>query len=397
MSFAMNKPLLMIPGPVDPPDEVLRRCGMPVFPHYEGDFPAFYHQLVEKMKCIFGTRDGRVHIANGSGATAIDMMLASLCSPDESVLVVNNGSFGAYAERNLRNLGVPYVSVTGEPGTAIDHDKVRAEMKRSRHRFIYVTHNESSTAMVNPLQPLGELAREFDALLLVDSVSGVGGVVIDMDGSGADVVAGASQKCLELPPGLAPVAVGKRARQYMVARKQRRVPHVLDLMAWEKVFETWHDWHPQPITGATTMLYALDWMADRIIEEGMENRQERFRAAGERLKKGFQELGFTPAADPRYASPVVTEFMVPSGVAAEEVRSYYMTEHNVMVGRGERTDERGAFVSFRIAHFGRAAESERIDFMIDITREFLKKCRHTGRPTGGCGRRGCGGGAVSHS
>jgi len=368
----MNKPLLMTPGPIDPPDEVLRRCGMPVFPHYDSDFPAFHAQLTEKMKYVFGTQSGIVHIPNGSGATAVNMMLASLCTPDDSVLVVNNGSFGQWAERNLNSLGVPCVGVMGEPGTAIDCDKVRDEMKRSRHQFIYVTHNESSTAVVNPLPPLGKIAREFDALLLVDSVSAVGGIVIDMHKAGADVVAGASQKCLELPPGLAPIAVGARAREYMKRMKNRRVPYVLDLMVWDRYRESMADWHPQPITGATTMLYALDWMVHRIREEGIESRQERFRAAGERLKRGLAELGFTVAADPRCASPVVTEFMMPADILAEDVRSYYMAEHNTMVGRGARVNDKGEAISFRVAHFGLAAESERIDFLVDITREFLQ-------------------------
>ena len=371
MSFVMRQPLLMIPGPTDSPGEVLRRCGLPAFPHYEGDFPAFYDQLVVKMKDIFALTNGQVHIANGSGATAVNMMLASLCTPTESVLVINNGSFGPWAEMNLRSLGVPCVSVTCDHGTAVRADDVRDEMKRGSHRFIYVTHNESSTAMVNPLPPLGEIAREFDALLLVDSVSAVGGMVIDMDGAGADVVAGASQKCLELPPGLALVAVGERAWEYMKSMTNRRVPHVLDLVAWQTTFEAKHDWHPQPITGATTLLYALDWMADKINAEGIGNRQERFRVAGEQLKAGFGELGFRSAADPRYASPVVTEFLMPDGMAAEDLRAYYMTNHNPMVGQGGRTNDKGVGVSFRVAHFGRSAEQERIDFLIDITRNFV--------------------------
>jgi len=373
MSLVMNKPLLMIPGPMDPPDEVLRRCGMPVFPHYEGDFPAFYSRLADKMKYVFGTTAGKVQIANGSGTTAVNMMLASLCTAADSVLVVNNGSFGAYAERNVECLGVPHVAVKGERGTAIDCDKVRDQMRRGRHQFIFVTHNESSTAVVNPLPPLGEIAREFDALLLVDSVSGVGGVVIDMDGAGADVVAGASQKCLELPPGLAPVAIGPRAWERMRAMKSRRVPYVLDFMMWEESFESRGDWHPQLVTGATTMLYALDWVVDRIHEEGIENRQERFRAAGERLKRGLRELGFTPAADPRYASPVLTEFLAPEGLLAEELRCWCMAEHNTMVGRGDRTNGNGQAISFRVAHFGRAAEDDRIDHLIRITREFMSE------------------------
>ena len=370
----MNKPLLMIPGPIDPPDEVLRRCGMGVFPHYEGDFPAFYHQLVNKMRTVFGTSDGTVQIPNGSGTTAVNMMLASLCTPDDSVLVVNSGSFGDYAERNLECLGVPHVAVKNPHGTAFDPDEVRDAMQRGSHPFIYVTHNESSTAVLNPLPPLGQIAREFDALLLVDAVSSVGGAVVDMDGSGADVVAGASQKCLELPPGLAPVAIGPRAWDHMRAMEDRRVPYVLDFMMWDWSLQARGANHPQLTTGATTMLYALDWMVDRIREEGIAHRQERFRAAGQRLKEGFADLDLTPTADPRYASPVVTEFVMPRGLAAWELRSWYIAEHNIMVGgSGGRANDKGQSIVFRVAHFGRAAEHERIDHLIEITRDFMSQ------------------------
>ncbi len=375
MSFEMHKPLLMIPGPMDVPEEVLRRCGHQVFPHYDRltDFPKFYVQLCEKMKQVFGLRDGYVFIPNGSGTTAVNMMLASLCTPEDDVLVMHNGGFGPYAEKNLKSLGIGYTCVKGEFGTVIDPDLVRDEMKRKRHQFIYITHNESSTAIVNPLPPIGEIAREFDALLLVDAVSGVGGVVVDMDDAGADVVAGASQKCLELPPGLAPVAVGARAWEYMERMKSRRVPYILDFQAWKNAWHDMHDWHPQPVTGATTMLYALDWVVDRILEEGLVNRQERFRAAGARLKEGMAALGFRSGADPRYASPVVTEFITPEWTNGEVVREYYLTRQDTMVGYGMRTNEKGEKTSFRIAHFGVGAEPGRVDHMIAITRKFVEE------------------------
>jgi len=372
--------MLMIPGPTDSPEEVLRRCGLPAFPHYELDFPRFYGALVGKMKAIFGLERGQVFIANGSGSTAVNMILASLCAPDQSVLVVNNGSFGAWGELNIRSLGARCVSVTAEPGAVADLDAVRDEMKRGGHRLIYAVHNESSTGVANPLEPLGAIAREFGALLLVDAVSAVGGMVIDMDRAGVDAAAGASQKCLELPPGLALAAVGERAWARLRARPARPVPRVLDLAAWQECFESRGDWHPQPMTGATSLMYALDWMADRILEEGLPNRQERFRAAGDRLKAGFRALGFRTPADPRHASPVLTEFLMPDGQPAADLRAYYLDVHNTMVGRGERCDARGVPVSFRIAHFGQSAARERLDFMIRITRAFRDHSRTTGTP-----------------
>ena len=369
----MKKPMLMIPGPIDPPDEVLRRCGMPVFAHYDGDFPEFYHRLTDQMKYVFGTTGGVVQIPSGSGTTAVNMMLASLCTPDDSVLVVHNGGFGDYAQRNLNCLGIPNVAVKSPPGTVYDCDEVRHEMRRGGHQFIYVTHNESSTAVANPLAPLGEIARETGALLLVDAVSSVGGMVIDMDGSGADVVAGASQKCLELPPGLAPVAIGPRAWDYMREMKDRRVPYVLDFLLWEWSAEARGKNHPGLTTSATTMLYALAWIVDRIREEGIEAREARFQAGGSRLRDGLEPLGFTAPVDPRYASPVVTDFVMPEGMLAADLRSYCVDEHNVMVGGGSRANDSGQTISFRVAHFGRAAEAERIDLLIEIAREFISK------------------------
>jgi len=378
MSFDIRKPILMIPGPMDVPDEVMRRCGHQVFPHYDAltRFPEFHNRLVEKMKFIFGLDDGYVFVPNGSGTIAVNMALASLCTPDDDVLLLSNGTMGAYGEKNLKNLGIPYTVVETAWGKVYDPDAVRAAMGKKHHRIMYMTHNESSTAVLNPITPIGTIAREYDALLIVDSISGVGGTVIDMGENGADVVAGASQKCLELPPGLAPVAVGRRAWDYMEKIKNRRVPWILDFMIWRKAYHEQHDEHPQPVTGATTLLYALDWMVDRIRDEGIKNRQERFRAAGMRLKEGMADLGFRMSANPLGASPVVTDFFTPNDIDSAIVRNYYLEKHDTMVGFGYAYVDKktGKSRSFRIAHFGIAAEPERVDHMIGITRHFVEDC-----------------------
>ncbi|MFC1552809.1 pyridoxal-phosphate-dependent aminotransferase family protein [Candidatus Latescibacterota bacterium] len=376
MSFEIIKPLLMIPGPMDVSDEVMRRVGHQVFPHYDPltRFPEFYHQLTEKMKPVFGLEDGSVIIPNGSGTLAVNMAIASLCTPEDEVLVIDNGLFGEYAEKNLKALGIPYTLVKGEWGRAIDSDLVRAAMRKKRHPFIYMTHNESSTAVVNPITPIGTIAREYDALLIADAVSSVGGIAIDMGENGADVVAGASQKCLEIPPGLAPVAVGERAWKYMESMKNRRVPYILDFQVWKRAYIDQFENHPQPVTGATTLLYALDWMIDEILREGIEHRKERFNTAGMRLKQGLEPLGFTMTADPADASPVVTDFITPGRIDRDILRKYYFEYHNTMVGHGFGTvDEKtGKNISFRIAHFGMAASDERIDHMIGISKQFVE-------------------------
>ncbi|MDP2982940.1 MAG: alanine--glyoxylate aminotransferase family protein [Candidatus Latescibacter sp.] len=375
MSVEMLKPVLMIPGPMDVPDEVLRRLSHQVFPHYDAAtrFPQFYNELAEKMKPVFGLDAGSVFIPSGSGTLAVNMALASLLTPADEVLVLSNGTLGEYAEKNLNCLGIPSTFVKDTWGKAFDPEKVRDAMKKKRHPFIYMTHNESSTAVVNPIPPIGKIAREFDALLIVDSISGVGGVLVDMGDNGADVVAGASQKCLELPPGLAPVAVGERAWRYMDSMKNRRVPFYLDFQSWKNAAISMHDHHPQPVTGNTSFLYALDWTVDQILKEGVFNRQERFRSAGNRLRSGLAGLGFRMSADPRDASPVVTDFYPPAGIFGEEFRAYCMEKHNIMIGQGfAYRDKEGRSLTFRIAHFGLAASPERIERMIEIAGEFVE-------------------------
>lgn len=376
MSVTLRNPMLMIPGPMDAPDEVLRRCGHQVFPHYDAPtgFPEFHNELAEKLKVVFGLDGGNVFIPSGSGTLAVNMALASLCTPDDDVLIIDNGCLGDYARANLDSLGVTHTSVKDTWGKAADPEKVRSAMKKKHHRFIYMTHNESSTGVVNPILPIGEIAREFDALLIVDSISGVGGVVVEMGENGADVVAGASQKCFELPPGLAPIAVSDRAWDYIDTMENRHVPYYLDLLKWKNAAMKQRDEHPQLVTGNTTFLYALDWSVDQIIEEGIYNRQERFRSAGKHLRDGMAELGFRMSADPDDASPVVTDFYPPDGIPGDEVRSYYLEKHNTMVGYGfAYKDEEGKALTFRIAHFGLAANPERIDHMLNITRQFVNE------------------------
>ncbi len=133
----------------------------------------------------------------------------------------------------------------------------------------------------------------------------------------------------------------------------------------------------EPVTGATTLLLALDWMADRILEEGIPNRESRFRRAGKELKNGMEALGFYMSASPGDASPVVTDFLVPDGLNGEIVRRYYFERHDTMVGYGfyGRDEQKNYSKSFRIAHFGRSADTDRIEHVIEITRQFLKDCR----------------------
>ena len=190
MSFTMNKPLLMIPGPMDPPGEVLRRCGMPVFPHYEGDYPAFYDQLVTKMKVVFGLKnDGYVFIPSGSGTTAVNMMLASLCAPGDDVLVINNGSFGQYAEKNLKNLGVFFVQKGSTMNTKVLEESVASDSEASTVIIPYETSLRVASYSAAGHASILDIAGNQDNVDMA-AISGPSGIGASSEGSGGEAASG---------------------------------------------------------------------------------------------------------------------------------------------------------------------------------------------------------------
>jgi alanine-glyoxylate transaminase/serine-glyoxylate transaminase/serine-pyruvate transaminase len=364
-----ERPLeLMIPGPVPVSAEVLAALGEPVRQHYGPEWLPYYRAFIAKLQRVFATT-GPVYPIPASGSGGLEAMLGTLLGGDGAAGVIVNGFFGnrllaiarAYTS-NVHVLPVPYER-PADPG------EVRTWLRGRRLRVLGVVHSDTSTGVLNPVAEITAAAREEGVAVAVDAVSSLAGVPVQTDAWGAAAVASASQKCLESPPGLAPVAV--TAHGWEVIDRQAAPSHgwYLNLRTWRHYEQTWAN-HPYPVTLASNHIVALDRALDRIFAEGLEARYERHRRIAETLRRGLERLGFRIFADPRWASPTVTVAYPPEGLQAQSLMETLRVRHRIAVAGG--LDHLAGRV-IRIGHLGNQATAERIERLLGALEASLRQ------------------------
>ncbi len=329
-----NSIKLMIPGPIQPEEEVLEAMGQPVRAHYGSDWTAFYNETVQDLKKIFKT-DGDVHILVGSGSTGIDACLGSALSGGERLLVGVNGFFGERLKTIAESYSLEVTPVEcpyGEALRAADFEK--AMDRHPETKAVAVVHLETSTTILNPIEEIGRLTHERGLLFFVDAVSSLGGVQFKMDEWGIDLCASASQKCLGAPPGLAPVAIGKHGWEAIDRNPRKGHGWYLNLRTWRQYSIDWGDWHPFPVTMATNNVVALHTSLKGLLSEGVENRLKRYNALALRLRAGLRKIGMLPFTPDEQMAPVLTAAYGPPGIPTSQIVDYLYEIHHIKIAGG---------------------------------------------------------------
>jgi alanine-glyoxylate transaminase/serine-glyoxylate transaminase/serine-pyruvate transaminase len=371
---AASSPKLMIPGPVEVDDQVLARMGSPITPHYGSEWSALYTDTTERLKDIFRTA-GNVFLIVSSGSGGLEAAISSLFAPADRVLVTVNGFFGQRLANMARYRGLEVTTVTAPWGSPIDPQAVRRALAEAPDTVgLIVVHHETSTGVLNPLSELGTLAQEFDVSFLVDAVSSLGGEDLAMDDWGIDVCVTASQKCLEAPAGLAPVAVSAKAWSRIEANT-RVACHpgwYLNLQVWRHYLENWGDWHPTPITMPTSTVLALNTALDCLQAEGLKGRILRYREAATSLRAGLRELGFTLFVDGESASSTITAVRRHPGFEVEDLIAVLRKEYGIYIagGLGKLSGE-----VFRVGHMGKAGSQEYVSLLLESVEDCLSRNR----------------------
>jgi alanine-glyoxylate transaminase/serine-glyoxylate transaminase/serine-pyruvate transaminase len=347
---------LQIPGPSNTPDRVLRAMDYPTMDHRGPDFAALATRVLEKLKRVFRTtRPVVIYPASGTGAW--EAALVNTLSPGDRVLMVETGWFAHLWREMAARLGlVPELIETdwrrgAEPGPI--EDRLRADTDR-KIKAVCVVHNETSTGC---LTPIADIRRAIDAvghpaLLMVDTISGLGSADYRHDEWGVDVTVAGSQKGLMLPPGLSFNAISDKA---LAAHRQAKLPRVY----W--------DWGPMlaanargyfPSTPATNLLYALDTALDMLFEEGLEVVLARHQRHAEATRRAVRHWGLeVQCAVPAHESPVLTGVRLPEGHSADALRALILERFNMSLGAGlGRLADR----VFRIGHLGDFGDLELI-------------------------------------
>jgi aspartate aminotransferase-like enzyme len=371
---ALDRKILMIPGPTELSEDVLKETGKPVIPHYGSDWVEIYKETIGMLKQIFQTT-GDLFVLVGSSSSAMEASVMSVVEPGDKVLVEFSGMFGDRFKEIVEAHQGKVVPLSVEPGNAVDPDDVRKVLERDgRIKAMTLVHGETSTGVVNPAKEVGEIAEEYGLLYMVDAVSSLGGIELRTDDWNIDFCITGSQKCLGAPPGLAMISVSRDAWKAMERRKEPIRGWYLNLQNLSRYSTMWSHWHPQgPGTMATTLFMGLRLAAGNILEEGLENRWERHKRAAKAVRAAMRAMNLELFVRDNIASNTVTSVRIPLRVSGEDLLKTMRDEHNIIIAGGVGPTEGKIF---RVGHMGIGASSRYILPTISSLGKSLTKLGH---------------------
>ena len=341
----MEETLLLIPGPTNLSPRVRQVMAGPQLPHVGAKFYGMFKETVSLARYVFRNEKGTQFVFTGTGTTGMESSVVSLVSHRDRTLTLMTGYFGHRMLMLNQVHGAKADSMEFAPGAAADPDALRKKLRRTKYKIVFITHVDTSSSIINPVPELVEECSKAGVLSVVDSVCAIGGVPLDFDKLGADIVFTASQKALAAAPGAVLVAASPGAIEHMENRKAPIEGYYMNLLRWKPIMD---DPRMYLATPATQVLLALREAMLEVKEEGIENRWARHRKLGEMTRSRVEEWGQRFVAEEGHRANTVTSFWVKKENAGE-VQSKLEEEHNIMIARG-LYDDRDKML--RIGHFG---------------------------------------------
>jgi aspartate aminotransferase-like enzyme len=300
-----------------------------LFPHRGKQITPFMLELYEKARFAHRT-EGQVLIWAGSGSAGWEAGITNLLSPGDKVVATVSGAFGERFAQVGKTFGLDVHRVEVEWGQAVTPDVFEAALDAAGDvRAVFITHNETSTGVTNPLRELAALARARGAMILVDAVSSAAAMPLEVDEWELDWVFSGVQKAWMCPPGLMVAAVSERAIHASKSNALKRF--YLDLAAMSEAAAR----GGTATTGALSLLYALDAALDAMLDEGMDAVWARHARLGQCFRDGLAGMGVQVLADPAYASSSVTAFRTPGGQTAEAFQEQIDARTGIAIATGQ--------------------------------------------------------------
>jgi aspartate aminotransferase-like enzyme len=341
----MEDKILLIPGPTNLSTRVREVMAGPQLPHVGSQFYGMFKETVALARYVFRNEKGVQIVFTGSGTIAMESSVVSLVSHGDRTLTLVNGYFSRRMLWLNQVHGAQADCLEFTDGKAADPDTLRNELRRKRYSVAFITQVETSSSVVNPVKEFVEECQKAGVLSVVDSVCAIGGVPLDFDKLGADIVFTASQKALAAPPGAVLVAVSQRAIDHMEKRKAPIESYYMNLLKWKPIMD---DPRMYLATPATQVILALREAMLEVKEEGIENRWARHRKLGELTRSTVEGWGQRFVAEEGHRADTVTSFWVDKQNAGE-IQGTLEKEHGIMIARG-LYEERDKML--RIGHFG---------------------------------------------
>ena len=324
---------LLGPGPSDISSRVLQALGKPTIGYLDPSFVGMMEEIKSLLRYAFQTRNALTFPVSGPGSACMEMCFVNLVNRGDKVIVCRNGVFGGRMVENVERCGGVAVVVDDDWGKAIDPNKVEDALRQHPDtKVLAFVHAETSTGALSNAAALCALAQRHGCLSIVDAVTSLGGVPVQVDEWGADAVYSGSQKCLSCTPGLSPITFSERAVKQVQAREQKSQSWFLDLKLllgyWGETTRTYHH------TAPTNSLYALHESLLSLQQEGLENAWARHHRNHEALKAGLAVLDINFVVDPAARLPQLNAVYIPQGLDEKQLRASLLTKHGIEIGAG---------------------------------------------------------------
>jgi alanine-glyoxylate transaminase/serine-glyoxylate transaminase/serine-pyruvate transaminase len=324
------KRLLLGPGPSEVDPTVLQALALPPLGHLD---PALLHLMADlqnQLRAVFQTRNHVTLAVSGTGSAGMEAALLNTATPGDTVLVGVMGYFGERLCAVAERLGGKIHRVEGEWGRPLDPQRLADEIRRARPQVVALVHAETSTGVLQPLDGIGEATHSVDALLVLDTVTSLGGHPVQVDEWGVDACYSGSQKCLGAPSGLAPLTISDRALARLRGRTTPPAGYYLDA----NLLAAYWDDHQYHHTISAPLIYAL-YTALRLLEtEGMERRWARHQLQHRAFRAGCEALGLRFLPDESYSLWPLNAVCVPEGLDDMRARAALRDHHNIEIGGG---------------------------------------------------------------
>jgi alanine-glyoxylate transaminase / serine-glyoxylate transaminase / serine-pyruvate transaminase len=356
---------LMGPGPLNIHPRVYQALTSPVIGHLDPAYLKVLDQVAELLRMVFRTKNRVTNAAPGTGTSGMESCVTNIIEPGDPVLVCVSGYFGDRMRQIVERQEAKVTLIEGEWGKPVDLERIEKVLKETRQKVIGLVHAETSTGVLQPMAELATLAKRHGAMILLDTVTSLGGVDVRIDEWGVDAAYSCSQKCIGCAAGLAPVTFSDRAVESVRRRKHPVRSWYLDISLLDKYWGTERVYHH---TSSSTLNYGLLEALRLIEEEGLEERIRRHTLNHKALVAGVEAMGLEMLVAPEFRLPSLNTIKIPAGVDDIKVRTYLLETYNLEIGGGL-----GALKGkvWRVGLMGYSSSAENLLFFISTVSQAL--------------------------
>jgi alanine-glyoxylate transaminase / serine-glyoxylate transaminase / serine-pyruvate transaminase len=327
-----TKRILMGPGPSDVHPRVLKAMSTPLLGHLDPEFLEIMNETREMLKEVFQTKNELTIALSGTGSAGMEAALVNMLEPGDKALICINGLFAERMADIVKRCGAEPVLLQAEWGNIVEPQQVKEILKENGNiKLLAIVHAETSTGVRQPLEEISELAKDAGALFVVDAVTSLAGIPLEVDNWGIDVVYSGTQKCLSCPPGLAPVSFSETAIKAISRRNTPIRSWYLDVQMLQSYWGKERFYHH---TAPINMIYALREALRLVLEEGLKERFDRHQLHSRALVAGLEAMGLKMVAPAQYRLPELNAVYIPEGIDDATVRKTLLNEYGIEIGGG---------------------------------------------------------------